>query len=120
MDEPEEKARFRVCTYNVLCSSLCNVTVYSFCKPENVHPEVRWIRLMEKLEDEVNRQAIICLQEVSALWEGRLHRFFSSNEYYYIHSGYGSKYSDYMGVGIAFSLKKIPTIEFKCSYCRRY
>eukprot|EP00511_Aplanochytrium_stocchinoi_P007510 CAMPEP_0204837708 /NCGR_PEP_ID=MMETSP1346-20131115/28730_1 /ASSEMBLY_ACC=CAM_ASM_000771 /TAXON_ID=215587 /ORGANISM="Aplanochytrium stocchinoi, Strain GSBS06" /LENGTH=328 /DNA_ID=CAMNT_0051973327 /DNA_START=288 /DNA_END=1274 /DNA_ORIENTATION=+ len=61
---------------------------------------------MEKLEDEVNRQAIICLQEVSALWEGRLHRFFSSNEYYYIHSGYGSKYSDYMGVGIAFSLKK--------------
>ena len=60
----------------------------------------------------MNFRASIALQEVPRGWEGKLHCFFSKNNYTFITSLYGHEKNDYMGVGIA-----IPTDTYSIEDC---
>lgn len=50
----------------------------------------------------VEAGAIICLQEVSRKWAGRLHTLFASSDYVFTVSHYGRRFNGYMGVGLAY------------------
>ena len=61
-------------------------------------PRGAWIG---KLRPEIERSAIICLQEVSREWAGRLHANFAQLGYHFIVDNYASQSSGYMGVALA-------------------
>lgn len=100
----------RVCTYNVLSSHLTSSGFFSHCPRKFVNDASRYANVVKKLEAEVEQGAIICLQEVSQLWAGRLHRHFISKGYYFVHHGYGSASNGCMGVGVAFPLDKFELV----------
>jgi mRNA deadenylase 3'-5' endonuclease subunit Ccr4 len=64
--------------------------------------EYRYLGLLKRLESEVTSEAIVCLQEVSMHWAGRLHVFFQKHGYHFVVNNYGGTKNGYMGVGIAF------------------
>lgn len=96
---------FRVATYNILSSSLCVPSYYAFNDPKDLHAPTRLQRVQDKLDEQITRGAVICLQEVSQDWSGQLHTFFARSGYYFVYSGYGSRKNGYMGSGIAFPLR---------------
>eukprot|EP00667_Euglena_gracilis_P014901 EG_transcript_15463 len=92
-----------VATYNVLSSSLCSPSSHISPHPEWLNEKNRYEGLLSKLTPVMAGDGtIICLQEVSSLWAGRLHTFFQKRGYYFVFSGYGSRFNGYMGCGIAF------------------
>ena len=94
--------QFSVVTYNVLSSSLADPRDFCACDPECLKEDVRYKKLVARLQVHLNRKSIICLQEVSTLWAGRLHCLFQTADYYFIHNPYGGPRNGYMGCGIAF------------------
>jgi mRNA deadenylase 3'-5' endonuclease subunit Ccr4 len=62
--------------------------------------------LKQKLDGEVAKDAIICLQEVSVTCAGSLHSYFASKDYHFVTGLYGNKFNGYMGVGVAVPLTK--------------
>lgn len=96
----------RVTTYNVLSSHLGGADYYTSCKPEWLDPAYRFRQVKQKLDSEINKGAIICLQEISTTWGGSLHSYFAGKGYYFVLSNYGNKFNGYMGVGIAIPLSK--------------
>ena len=92
----------RVYTYNVLSSHLSEATHFRSCLPANLDPETRFSRCLTKLDKECSRGSVICLQEVSRTWEGRLHTFFDERKYSLVTGMYGRRFNGYMGVGIAY------------------
>jgi mRNA deadenylase 3'-5' endonuclease subunit Ccr4 len=68
----ESGTTFRVATYNVLSSHLASPEHFRRCKPEDLAAAARLPRVLAKLEEEVARDAVICLQEVSMTWAGAL------------------------------------------------
>ena len=106
----------RVVSYNVLSSSLSRFDYFTGVKEEKFcSPKYRYEGLIKKLskETERDRKSIICLQEVSLSWTGKLHAFFNSNNYTFIVSNYGSRFNGFMGVGIAY-----PTDEYSLIDCQ--
>jgi 2',5'-phosphodiesterase len=97
-------AEARVVTYNVLSSHLAEPTYFTHCDPENLDADTRLARVMEKLDAECARGAVIGLQEVSMSWSGRLHAYFAKRGYAFIVSLYGKPFNNYMGVGLAVPL----------------
>jgi len=91
----------RISTFNVLSSHLSSPTWFTACRLEDLDPETRYVRMLGWLEDEIKLQTIICLQEISQDWVGKLHVYFSQRGYKFIHSTYGSFMGGYMGNGIA-------------------
>jgi len=91
-----------VVSYNVLSSSLSSPNYFHTCSPKDCDPDTRFKRLLVKLEKVMPNSSIICLQEVSREWCGRLHVFFARNKYRFITSLYGSQKTGYMGIGIAY------------------
>ena len=67
-DAPAEA--FSVVTYNVLSSALASPDWFRFCDPANLEPDTRLTRVVSKLKSEIDKRAIICLQEVSRDWSG--------------------------------------------------
>lgn len=63
-------------------------------------------KLKQKLDVEVAKDAIICLQEVSLTCAGVLHSYFASKGYHFVTGLYGNKFNGYMGVGVAVPLDK--------------
>lgn len=63
-------------------------------------------RVLSKLEDETQQLSIICLQEISHDFTGPLHTFFAKRKYHFVTGLYGSKFSNYMGIGLAIPLDK--------------
>ena len=112
-DEGSITCAVRVVSYNVLSSDLCEADWHVKCSPQNLNQKNRLVKVMDKLENEVQKDAIICLQEVSTKWAGQLHSFFSERNYHMVHMGYGNKFDGYMGVAMAFPLKT-----FKLLKCR--
>ena len=100
--DTEERMVIRVCSYNVLCSHLSAPSHFRSCKPENLDPSNRLKKILDKLEAEVKLGSICCLQEISMTWSGDFHKFFLDRDYYFMPSLYGSSFSNYMGIGIAF------------------
>ena len=95
----------KITTYNVLSSHLAAPDYFTGCTPGNLDPSTRLVRLKEKLDKEVAAGSIICLQEVSQLWAGQLHTYFSNRGYHFITGLYGNKFNGYMGVATAVPLK---------------
>ena len=44
---------------------------------------------------------VICLQEISQQWAGRLHVLFQQRRYHFVTALYGGSWTGYMGVGVA-------------------
>jgi 2',5'-phosphodiesterase len=95
---------FRVATYNLLSSHLAESTYFSHCKPQAL--KNRWQRLSEQLTGEIDKGAVLCLQEVSQTWAANLAVLLSSRGYHSISALYGGKKSGHMGVAIAFDTAK--------------
>ena len=93
-------------TYNVLSSSLGSDSYYTSCNPEHLNSNYRLKLLKSKLEEEISRESIIALQELSHAWVNELHPFLLSKNYYLITGLYGNKFNGYMGVGIALPINK--------------
>lgn len=106
----------RIVNYNVLSSHLAAPSWFPSCKPENLDAKNRLMKLKAKLQPEVDREAIICLQEVSIKWAGPLHQFFSIHNYHFVTALYGNRRNGYMGVAIAVPINKydITDIDITC------
>lgn len=104
--------RIRVVSYNLLSSHLSSAYFFTgVADAKYCDPEYRLQGILEKLTKEVENQSIVCLQEVSLLWTGKLTLFFDERNYSFLVSNYGHKFNGFMGVGIAyprdhFKLKK--------------
>ena len=88
-----------VSTYNVLSSHLCEPNYFIKCDENHLDPVYRFAQLKSKLDNEISMQSVICLQEVSGDWAGRLHSYFVLNKYYFITGLYGNQFDGRMGVG---------------------
>ena len=103
----------RVISYNVLSPELSDPASF----PENTLDECdgrkRLPRVLRLLEGAAASGAVIALQEVSQTWLGAIHAFFDARGYHYTHTLYGSPFSGYMGVGMAFprALYALETLE---------
>lgn len=96
----------RVVTYNILSSSLASPGYFTHCEPKNLSTEKRYSRIMKKLDGEIDAGSVVCLQEISLLWAGRLEALFHKKGYHFIQTQYGTYHSDFMGVGIGFPMSK--------------
>jgi len=92
----------RIASYNVLSSSLSASAYFVHSAEKNCAPKHRLEKLFAKLEEEIAKEAVVCLQEVSLAWTGRLHSFFASKNYTFVNSNYGNRNNNFMGVGVAF------------------
>jgi 2',5'-phosphodiesterase len=92
----------KVVTYNVLSSSLASPSYFIKCEPRVLDAQFRYQAMLKRLESEIESEAIICLQEVSMKWAGKLHPFFQRRGYHFVMNNYGGKKNGYMGVGMAF------------------
>jgi 2',5'-phosphodiesterase len=99
----------RVVSYNVLSSHLCGADHYIKCKPEDLDPPTRRKRVEALLSEHMDKQAVICLQEVSVQWVGELTPFFERAGYTFVTGNYGNAFNGYMGVALAW-----PTSRFTC------
>ena len=103
-------ATLRVCTYNCLSSHLGGPDWFTACHTDDLKPSTRLQRLLAKLEVEIAKDAVICLQEVSMTWSGTLVSFFAQRGYQWVGHLYGEFRNNYMGVGIAWPSRRwIPT-----------
>lgn len=121
----------KIIQYNILCQKLANPN-YHKCKPEDLEEKKRWENIVDRLMSYIDGNCIICLQEISQTWCGKMYDLFISQNYGFIYSSYGSQSNDYMGVAIAYPTKiyntsntqiinigskiKIPTKEPKIFY----
>jgi mRNA deadenylase 3'-5' endonuclease subunit Ccr4 len=96
----------RAVTYNLLSSSLAEASHFPECKPEYLASEYRYAKIEAMLQEEIDKGSILCLQEVSQLWYGKLQTFFVASGYSFHCRLYGNPWNDYMGVGIALPLNK--------------
>jgi 2',5'-phosphodiesterase len=101
----------RLTSYNVLSTHLADPGYFVYCKPEYLDPEYRFQGLCSKLERETSMNSIVCLQEVSHQWAGRLHTYFASKNYHFITALYGRRFNGYMGVAVAIPLDKYDLCE---------
>eukprot|EP00959_Pyramimonas_sp_CCMP1952_P240352 5022894-Pyramimonas_sp.AAC.2 len=56
----------RVATYNILSSKLARSEQFPSCAPEDLRANVRYKRILPKLEAEMAQGSILCLQEVTS------------------------------------------------------
>lgn len=101
----------RITSYNVLSSHLAAPSHFKACKEENLNAENRLVKIRSKLDQEIAKDSILCLQELSMPWTGKLHPYFLNQDYHLITALYGKKFNGYMGVGIAFPKSKYNLID---------
>ena len=82
--------KVRVVTYNVLSSHLASPSYFTACVAEHLEAPTRLKGVLAKLDPETSRESIICLQEVSTAWAGRLHVFFEQRGYTFVTANYGN------------------------------
>lgn len=103
MAPPEQTSlNVRVATYNVLSSHLSSTDHYSTLNPDHLCPENRLPVVLQKIDEEIEKSSIICLQEISHDWTGSFHTHFANKGYHLVTGLYGKRFNGYMGVGIAF------------------
>lgn len=99
--ETMNRMKIRVASYNVLSSHLASADFYSTLNPEHLKASNRLPVVLQKIEDEVQKKSIICLQEVSYDWAGEFHTYFANKGYHVVSGLYGKKFNGYMGCMIA-------------------
>jgi 2',5'-phosphodiesterase len=105
----------RVVSYNVLSSHLCEPTYFSTLNPDHLLPANRLPAVLEKLDEEISRNSLICLQEVSYDWAGSLHTHFANKGYHLVTGLYGRKFNGYMGVAVAFPTASMKVVDVDIS-----
>lgn len=101
----------KVTSYNVLSSHLAAPQYFRACKPEFLDAKYRLESLKSKLESECATNAVICLQEVSHTWSGKLHAFFAERNYHFVTALYGNRFDNYMGIAIAVPIAKYDLLD---------
>jgi len=112
---PTEPLKVRVATYNVLSSHLSGTDHYSTLNPDHLCPKNRLPVVLKKIDEEIARSSIICLQEVSHDWAGALHTHFANKGYHLVTGLYGTKFNGYMGVAIAFKTSSFNVLDVDVS-----
>lgn len=117
----EPSVSVRVVSYNVLSSRLARADYFNHCDPSNLEAKVRLPRILQKIEDEMNRSSettssytpptIFCLQEVSREWSGSLHVFFANRGYHMVTGLYGGRFNGYMGIAVAYPTECFETLD---------
>lgn len=105
-DVPKTAMDFRVATYNILCSHLAEPARFPMCDPKNLDAPTRLTKIKQKLDTEISRGAVICMQEVGIQWAGDLHVYFMARGYAFVTAHYGKHFNNYMGVALAWPLDK--------------
>lgn len=98
----EEKNLLSVISYNILAPELCNPEWNHTCNPQHLEKEYRLELLLEYLCFFVENKSVICLQEVSYTWAGKIITFFQQYNYYTVYTPYGNYFNGFMGVLSAF------------------
>lgn len=88
----------KIASYNILSHDLSSPSWFSQLDPNHCNPEIRFPKIVNKLECEMKHNTIFCLQEIGERWAGPLSSFFEKNNYTFLYSGWKSS----LGVGIAF------------------
>ena len=84
----------RVASYNVLSSKLCEPGYFVKCAKENLDPPTRLKRVQALLRNRnEEKNAVVCLQEVSREWSGDLHAFFARQGYQFTTGLYGNPFN---------------------------
>lgn len=90
-----------VVTYNLLSPSLCNSAIFVRSSKRTTRESNRLQLLYQKLQAEICRGSIICLQELTPHWYALLAKFFYDQNYLFYATMYGQDHWR-MGVAIAF------------------
>eukprot|EP00532_Pseudo-nitzschia_australis_P004891 CAMPEP_0168192482 /NCGR_PEP_ID=MMETSP0139_2-20121125/18071_1 /TAXON_ID=44445 /ORGANISM="Pseudo-nitzschia australis, Strain 10249 10 AB" /LENGTH=391 /DNA_ID=CAMNT_0008115723 /DNA_START=234 /DNA_END=1409 /DNA_ORIENTATION=- len=107
--------KVRVATYNVLSSHLSEPEYYSTLNPEHLNPTNRLPSVLQKIDAEIEKSSVVCLQEVSHDWAGRFHAHFCNKGYHLVTGFYGKKFNGYMGVAVAFKTADYKVIDVDVS-----
>ena len=97
MASQKHQHHLRVVSYNALCDCYHDQKNHHFSNDE------RLASLRRKLSEQIEKGAIISLQEVSKTWASQLAAMFEAKDYTFFCSRYGNLRNGYMGVAIAFS-----------------
>ena len=81
--------QLRVASYNVLSSHLADPSHFSTLNPDHLQASNRLPVVLEKIDEEIQQESIICLQEVSYDWAGPLHTHFANRGYHFVTGLYG-------------------------------
>merc|ERR1711871_878055 len=99
----KKRTKITVCTWNLLVPVYCNQEHYVNCTPKDVDTKTRFTKILEKIKDHLKQKnTIFVFQEVSREWGNQLKTWFKKHRYAFDKEHYGNKYSDYMGVAIAY------------------
>lgn len=98
--QPTEGTRVSVVSYNILSSALTKG--HTRCNPDHLENNKRFKLVLSKLMPHMSSNSILLLQEISQDWTGPLTAHLANNGYQLMVSQYGSKFDNYMGVGIAY------------------
>ena len=88
--------------YNILSHFLVRESQLVNCARENLKSNVRFEKIINKLQGCIDEKAIICLQEVPQVWGSLLFTYFYKQDYCFVPSYYGNVWNGRMGVAIAF------------------
>ncbi|CAF2156555.1 unnamed protein product [Rotaria magnacalcarata] len=94
----------RIVSYNLLAPTLGDrPEIYRKCEPQFLKTDYRWNLIQSQLKQEINHHdnTIICLQEICLEFLPKLDLFFRESNYSFFQSLYGSRDTDYLGVGTA-------------------
>jgi len=106
------RTTIRVVSYNVLSPNLATTASYPTLNPDHLDPAQRLEAVLAKLEQEISHpRVIICLQEVSYDWAGKLHTFFANKGYHFITGLYGRPFNGYMGIAMAYPTASFETLD---------
>ena len=91
-----------VTQYNLLSDALCTESQYPHMDINSRNSIYRYESTLEFLKNKMKDDSIICMQEVSMKWRGKLDAFFINNDYVFICVSYGNKFTGNMGIAIAY------------------
>ncbi len=102
MDFGQSSLDIDVVSYNVLCSHLSKHADMPRCDKDACDPAQRLPGVKQKLLWHLDRNRIVCLQELSREWYGELLPYMSEHGYTIVPGLYGNKHNNYMGVAVAY------------------
>jgi mRNA deadenylase 3'-5' endonuclease subunit Ccr4 len=93
-------------TYNILNDHWKIETNFKLSEEDSnsLDTDSRFELIKKKLKPLINNNSIIALQEVSNFWGCKLFTWFYENSYMFKVYNYGSKWSDHMGIALAFPI----------------
>ena len=98
----EDSFDVNVVSYNLLTQGYASPYSLPSVDPAILDFNYRINLIKDELGREVEKKAVICLQEVSIRFSSELTSFFQQRDYFYISAPYDGFYSNFMGVAIAF------------------